>query len=211
MYPQQQSSDKPFMPGPGPIDLSFMPINFGQFGGFSPYGQFGGFNPYGQLGGFGGFSPYGQFGGLGNLFGGASPYNDLFASFQTKLDDLFKNYQTNLVDRGGEVMGQGPGAGLVPSSKPTTIPQQLEPVISENSATPKPATGKQKSNQPRVPNTQYGASRFPNGIKTGAAKPNVQYGGSRPRPAQGITPAVMPGQPNAQIGSLFGSTSSVAR
>lgn len=133
----------------------------------------------------GGFNPYGQFGGLGNLFGGASPYNDLFAGFQTKLDDLFKNYQTQLN---------------------TNAPQQLEPVISENSATPKPATGKQKSNQPRVPNTQYGALRFPNGIKTGAAKPNTQYGGSNARPAQGITPAVMPGQPNAQIGSLFGST-----
>lgn len=61
-------------------------------GGFNPYQGFGGFNPYQ---GFGGFNPY-QFYGMGSLFGGGSPYDDLFSSFQTKLDDLFKNYETQL-------------------------------------------------------------------------------------------------------------------
>lgn len=64
------------------------------------YGGFGGFNPYASFGGWGSYSPfpmgYGYGGMLGNLFGGASPYDDLFSSFQTKLDDLFKGYQEQL-------------------------------------------------------------------------------------------------------------------
>ena len=64
-------------------------------GGFNPYQGFGGFNPYGGFG-FGGFNPYQSFYGMGSLFGGGSPYDDLFSSFQTKLDDLFKNYETQL-------------------------------------------------------------------------------------------------------------------
>lgn len=61
--------------------------------GYSPYGYgFGGFNPYMGYGGMGGgmFNPY-----MGGGFGG-SLYDDLFSSFQTKLDDLFKGYQEKL-------------------------------------------------------------------------------------------------------------------
>lgn len=180
-------------------------------GGFNPYGQFGGFSPYGQLGGFGGFSPYGQFGGLGNLFGGASPYNDLFASFQTKLDDLFKNYQTQLN---------------------TNTPQQLGTVASENSATPKPATDAQKklfdaqknnknkqplktktadgtimNGMPRVPNTQLGALRFPNGIKAGGMRDLPVPQGGTP-----MTPGMTPAETQAYVNNKVGKgTSSVAR
>ena len=62
-------------------------------GNFNPYGGFGfgGFNPYQ---GFGAYNPY-QYN-MGGLFGGGSPYDDLFSSFQTKLDDLFKNYQNKI-------------------------------------------------------------------------------------------------------------------
>lgn len=67
------------------------------------YGGFGGFNPYASFGGWGSYSPFpmgygygGMLSNLGSLFGGASPYDDLFSSFQTKLDDLFKGYQEQL-------------------------------------------------------------------------------------------------------------------
>ena len=110
------------------------------------------------------------------LFNNFNPYNDLFSGFQTKLDDLFKNYQTQL------------NANAV----------QQQSIASENATAP--ALTKKPTNAQNKQTATTGV------VKAPAAKPNVQYGGSRPRPAQGITPAVMPGQPNAQIGSLFGST-----
>jgi len=74
-----------------------------QFNYGNLYGGFGGYNPYASFGNYGSYSPFpmgfgygGMLGNLGSLFGGASPYDDLFSSFQTKLDDLFKGYQEQL-------------------------------------------------------------------------------------------------------------------
>lgn len=71
-----------------------------QFNYGNLYGGFGGYNPYASFGNYGSYSPFpmgfGYGGMLGNLFGGANSYDDLFSSFQTKLDDLFKGYQEQL-------------------------------------------------------------------------------------------------------------------
>lgn len=83
----------------------------------------------GGLNTMGAYDPYGMYGNYGNLFGGMNSYNDLFASFQTKLDDLFKNYQ-NKITTPAETNATPPAdttatTGKTETAKPETKPFQF--------------------------------------------------------------------------------------
>lgn len=123
---------------------------------------------------------YGQFGGFSPMM---SP--SLFGGFNP-YNDLFAGFQTKLDDLFKNYQTQ---------LNANTAQQQS--VISENAA----AIPAKKQAKPA--DKQVSGSGI---AKAAPIQPNVQYGGSRRKPAQGMYPSVIPQQPNAQIGSLFGST-----